>query len=248
MPSAESVWEVPDEWLWVDYPIGWLRIFAWMHKRDCPWPGSGGFPEFAQYGIYVRSLVRERLRHEDFGEGGSVFEVTPLAGLVHVTSLMRGFPDRLAELVLGCRSAGYSWTEIGRPLGVGRTAAQKRFGRLEPAERDERPDPEKLLWLDSLRAHLKIEAAADDLLRDLAVEARCERHGWADIGDALGVGGTAAQKRFGRGLSAVRIRQLDQELVWMRNIAPDRESRVELTKRLEGRRRLRLKVRFAGYL
>lgn len=70
--------------------------------------------------------------------------------------LRHAVEDVQADLVAEVRSEGVSWTRVGTALGVGRTAAQKRYGHGLPQLR---------------RDQLELEAqAVMDLLSDLVTE------------------------------------------------------------------------------
>ena len=64
---------------------------------------------------------------------------------------------------------------------------------------------------------------------DLVAEERAGDRSWTRIGTALGVGRTAAQKRYGRGLSEERQDQLEQEaqaaMEWARDVVEDTADR-----------------------
>jgi len=49
-----------------------------------------------------------------------------------LTSLRAEIDSRTPRDVVAARDAGYSWAEIGDMLGVGRSAAWQRFGRVPP--------------------------------------------------------------------------------------------------------------------
>ena len=74
-----------------------------------------------------------------------------------------------------------------------------------------------------LRLAHKLRHAVDTVQADLVAEARVRGIPWTRIGDALEVGRTAAQKRYGRGLPLERRDQLEREtravLEWARDIS-----------------------------
>ena len=76
--------------------------------------------ETAEYAGMVRRMITGYGRR--VGQAGDVAE---LAGLAELAAEL----DRVtAQAVAGLRAHGYSWAEIAEPLGVGRTAAHKRWG------------------------------------------------------------------------------------------------------------------------
>jgi hypothetical protein len=62
-----------------------------------------------------------------------------------------------------------------------------------------------------LRSADKLEAAIGDIRADLVAEARARGLTWDEIGKPLKIGGTAAQKRFGQGLTPERLALLREE-------------------------------------
>lgn len=68
--------------------------------------------------------------------------------------------------------------------------------------------------LETVRLLTDLRAATDRVLHEVIAQARSEnyKHSWTQIGDALGVGRTAAQKRFGSGLSEEHLDYLEYEL------------------------------------
>lgn len=76
--------------------------------------------EADEFGAFVRRVLRAYARRV------ADHDIEAVAGLVQ---LQRDLDDALRSAVLGLRSSGYSWEEIGRRLGVTRQAAFQRFGR-----------------------------------------------------------------------------------------------------------------------
>ncbi|MFF1271010.1 hypothetical protein ACFVZE_34830 [Streptomyces anulatus] len=68
--------------------------------------------------------------------------------------------------------------------------------------------------LETVRLLTDLREATDRVLHEVIAQARSEnyKHSWKQIGDALGVGRTAAQKRFGSGLSEEHLDYLEYEL------------------------------------
>ncbi|MFD5735130.1 hypothetical protein ACFWIY_20210 [Streptomyces sioyaensis] len=67
---------------------------------------------------------------------------------------------------------------------------------------------------ETVEVLLGLQRAVDRVLREVIAQARTGPHlySWAEIGEALGVGRTAAQKRFGEGLTRRHIEALRDEL------------------------------------
>jgi hypothetical protein len=74
-----------------------------------------------------------------------------------------------------------------------------------------------------LRLIHQLRHAVDTVQADLVAEARVRGVSWTRIGDALEVGRTAAQKRYGRGLPRERKDQLEREtravMEWARDVS-----------------------------
>jgi hypothetical protein len=58
---------------------------------------------------------------------------TDIDALPLLAQLAAEADQALAQAVQGCRAFGWSWTDVGRVLGVTRQAAQRRFGHLDGA-------------------------------------------------------------------------------------------------------------------
>lgn len=71
----------------------------------------------------------------------------------------------------------------------------------------------------------ELRHAVEVVQADVVAEARCQGISWTRIGTALGVGRTAAQKRYGRGVSREREDQLEREaraaMEWARDVVED---------------------------
>jgi hypothetical protein len=79
----------------------------------------------------------------------------------------------------------------------------------------------------------------NDVVADLASEARARGASWVEIGKAINVGGTAVQKRYGAGLSSERLTQLSYEALVVRKTseimtADADEALNELLEELDG--------------
>lgn len=81
------------------------------------------------------------------------------------------------------------------------------------------PDKRLLSLADELRR------AVEAVQADLVAEVRVQGISWTRIGTALGVGRTAAQKRYGQGVSHERQDQLEEEaqaaMEWARDVIDD---------------------------
>lgn len=86
--------------------------------------------EADKFGAFVRRVVRA------YGRRVSDRDIEALTGLVQ----LRDEVDRaIVDAVRGLHGNPYSWTDIGRALGITRQAAQMRFGdATRPAERTDR--------------------------------------------------------------------------------------------------------------
>jgi hypothetical protein len=49
--------------------------------------------------------------------------------LAEMVQLAQQLDDAIAQAVAGQRAAGFSWAEIGGPLGMSKQAAQQRFAK-----------------------------------------------------------------------------------------------------------------------
>ena len=83
---------------------------------------SNRYVETAEFGGMVRRMVRAYGRRVAEG-AGDIAELGPLAQLSADVDAI------IADTVTGLRAAGYSWTDVGRELGVTRQAAQQKYGR-----------------------------------------------------------------------------------------------------------------------
>lgn len=75
--------------------------------------------EADEFGAFVRRIVRAYQRRV------ADRDIEALAGLAQ---LQRDVDEAVAAAVRGLQAEGYSWTEVGRVLGVSRQAAQQRWG------------------------------------------------------------------------------------------------------------------------
>jgi len=238
--ADSNQWCMPDRWHWVEYPVGWLQCLSWLGNTRWPGRSDDELPEPQRTLTYARFLIKE-VYWAEIGDGRGRdwpdVELTPLGGVAIVSEFSHSIRRVLPGIVSVARSRGYTWAAIGRALGVGRTAAHKRFANVASSFPYDGHHRRSYDVLADIRQNMDLRSAVGVLLRDLVVQARCEGFRWAEISDALGVVQTAAQKRFGLGLRMGRIPQLDAELVWLRNAAPDSISRADLEMRVKIRQR-----------
>lgn len=224
---------MPERWLWISFPHDWVSLDEGEDDRSLP-----KRPDHVHAMCRtVRHLALVKLRRvlQNQADGDELFEFVTV-GIASVKKLLDEVPASLAEAVARRRSARWSWSVIGEALEMQRTAAQRKFKNVSTrdASHESVGDPEEdltNLWLMG-----QLERIGPCVLRDLVVQARCEGYTWNDIGEALGVGATAAHRRFGKGLPPRRIRELDDELVWAAENCPDPAAQHSLSRRLEQRR------------
>jgi hypothetical protein len=72
-----------------------------------------------EYAAFIRRILRAYARRVASGD------VEALRDMVGLSSLL---DDTITQAVIGLRSHGYSWAEIGDRLGITRQAAQQRWG------------------------------------------------------------------------------------------------------------------------
>jgi hypothetical protein len=75
--------------------------------------------ENPEYAAFIRRILRAYSRRIASGD---------IEALTDLTTLQTELDTALTSAVTGLREQGYSWTDIARPLGVTRQAAQQRFG------------------------------------------------------------------------------------------------------------------------
>lgn len=76
--------------------------------------------EADKFGGFVRRIVRA------YGRRVAAQDIEGLAGLV---ALRSDLDDAVTAAVVGLQASGYSWTEIGRVVGLSRQGAQQKYGR-----------------------------------------------------------------------------------------------------------------------
>ena len=74
-----------------------------------------------EYASFARRVLRAYARRVATGD---------IDALVAMTDLSEEIDAAIGEAVIGLRSFGYSWAEIGTRLGITRQAAQQRWGSL----------------------------------------------------------------------------------------------------------------------
>ncbi|MGK5681342.1 hypothetical protein [Actinoplanes sp. URMC 104] len=72
-----------------------------------------------KYAAFIRRIIRAYARRIATGD------VEALTDMVGLSSLL---DEAINDAVIGLRSHGYSWAEIGQRLGISRQAAQQRWG------------------------------------------------------------------------------------------------------------------------
>ncbi|MEU0311521.1 hypothetical protein [Streptomyces cyaneofuscatus] len=92
---------------------------------------------------------------------------------------------------------------------------------------------------ETLQLLIALQNATDRVLHEVVAQARSEnhKHSWRQIGDCLGVTRTAAQKRFGKGLSESHRIFLECELGYAIDSLRDELKEVEEQIRLYGSHR-----------
>ncbi|MET8263092.1 hypothetical protein ABZU92_03760 [Micromonospora arida] len=72
-----------------------------------------------QFAGFAKRIIRAHGRRVATGD------VEALRDLIALSSVI---DDAIGEAVIGLRTFGYSWAEIGQRLGISRQAAQQRWG------------------------------------------------------------------------------------------------------------------------
>lgn len=72
-----------------------------------------------EYAAFVRRIIRAYARRVASGD---------IEALTDMATVATEINNAITDAVTGLRGYGYSWTDIARPLGVTRQAAQQRFG------------------------------------------------------------------------------------------------------------------------
>jgi len=154
----------PDAWRWISYQD---RYWTWPVQEI----GDDYFDDEealdkAVFAVAVRASLR------------SLRDAFPERLLLRlVNELRQAVEDVQADIVAEARTQGVSWTRIGRSLDVGRTAAQKRYGRGLPPEREDQLE---------LETQAAIEWVTDDLGDETPDEVEAEREFLALITERRG--------------------------------------------------------------
>lgn len=82
--------------------------------------------EIPDYAQMVRRIIRAH------GRRCAAADPEDLVGLVE---MHQSVDEAVAEAVAGLRASGFSWSQIARPLGITRQAAQMRFATHAPRPR-----------------------------------------------------------------------------------------------------------------
>jgi hypothetical protein len=72
-----------------------------------------------EYAAFIRRVLRAYSRRIAAGDIEAIAAMTTLAAQLDTA---------ITEAITSLRTAGYSWADIARPLGVTRQAAQQRWG------------------------------------------------------------------------------------------------------------------------
>lgn len=80
--------------------------------------------EADEFGAFARRILRAYSRRV------ADRDIDGLAGLAQLRDDVDG---AIVAAVAGLQAAGYSWTDIGRTLGITRQAAQQRYGKRAAA-------------------------------------------------------------------------------------------------------------------
>jgi hypothetical protein len=83
--------------------------------------------ENREFNAFARRIIRAYGRRVAEGDVEALPELIQLSASVD---------EAITNAVKGLRSYGYSWTEIADRVGMSRQAAQQRWGRSIPQQRD----------------------------------------------------------------------------------------------------------------
>jgi hypothetical protein len=72
-----------------------------------------------EYAAFIRRVLRAYSRRIAAGD---------IEAIAAMTTLASQLDDAITDAITSLRTAGYSWADIARPLGVTRQAAQQRWG------------------------------------------------------------------------------------------------------------------------
>lgn len=83
--------------------------------------------ENREFNAFARRIIRA------YGRRVAEGDVDALPELIELSASL---DEAITNAVKGLRSFGYSWTEIAERVGMSRQAAQQRWGRSLPQQRD----------------------------------------------------------------------------------------------------------------
>lgn len=83
--------------------------------------------ENREFNAFARRIIRAYGRRVSEGDVDALPELIELSASVD---------EAITNAVKGLRAFGYSWTEIGVRVGMSRQAAQQRWGKAIPDQRD----------------------------------------------------------------------------------------------------------------
>lgn len=147
------------------------KQWPWISYQDAFWVWDADDLE-DRFKVEIRAAIMR------------LYEDLPRSKLIWLAVRLREAVDAvLADLVAESRTEGSSWTRIGRSLGVGRTAAQKRFGKV-PTERQrdelERETLEQIDYLKFLLEDPEVDKDVRDRARKALERLRRRRAHWGD--------------------------------------------------------------------
>ena len=117
---------------YIDVVIPWDQVVTWRATCQCGWTGEQ-LPAYedAKYGTRdCREDVEDRVFLPAWA--AHVAPHVALFELDEMTDQLRDLEQRIAEKVQLARSAGASWTQVGRAAGLSKQGAQQRWGHLSP--------------------------------------------------------------------------------------------------------------------
>jgi hypothetical protein len=72
-----------------------------------------------EYALFLQRVIRAYSRRVASGD---------IEAITHMTRLAADLDQAITHAVIGLRTCGYSWADIGLRLGITRQAAQQRWG------------------------------------------------------------------------------------------------------------------------
>ncbi|WP_187413187.1 hypothetical protein [Streptomyces sp. WAC01526] len=183
---------------------------------------------------------------EDIGND----EIEDLSVALLESVKMKRVMERVLPLeVARARADHVTWNVISDALGKDLQAVWKKFRSASVPP--EFPNAENGDRVAGIRESRALSAAIDSVLRDLVVQAKCDRWGWGDPGTRekgmpwreiaflFERGLSAIHERYGRGLTLERVQQLDEELEWASGLATDQVDREWIQSLLSARNEMR---------